>query len=127
VLLAGLCGDDTLWQRSVSRNNRYRSFASAIAAALCLILPAANRGAVVINEIHYHPDVKTEPAEFIELYNPGTNSVDLSAGIFQVASDFAFPPGTTLSRDSYLVLAQNTNFFKSKFGVTAGRAVHWGR
>ena len=84
-----------------------------------LILPAANRGAVVINEIHYHPDVKTEPAEFIELYNPGTNPVDLSGWYFSSGIDFAFPPGTTLARDSYLVLAQNTNFFKSKFGVTA--------
>jgi hypothetical protein len=119
VLLAGLCSDDTLSQRSVSRNNRYRSFASAIAAALCLVLPTANRGAVVINEIHYHPDVKTEPAEFIELYNPGTNSVDLSGWSFSSGIEFAFPPGTTLPRDSYLVLAQNTNFFKSKFGATA--------
>ena len=119
MLLAGLCGDDTLSQRSVSRNHRYRSFASAIAAAFCLILPAANRGAVVINEIHYHPDIKTEPAEFIELCNPGTNSVDLSGWYFSSGIDFAFPPGTTLPRDSYLVLAQNTNFFKSKFGATA--------
>ena len=31
--------------------------------------------AVVINEIHYNPDVKTEPAEFVELYNAGTNPV----------------------------------------------------
>src|SRR5206468_7221890 len=118
-LLAGLGSDDTLSQRSVSRINRYRSFASALVAALCLILPVANRGAVVINEIHYHPDVKTEPAEFIELYNPGANPVDLSGWYFSSGIDFAFSPGTTLARDSYLVLAQNTNFFGTKFGVTA--------
>src|SRR3954470_8471715 len=35
-------------------------------------------GSVVINEIHYHPDVKTEAVEFVEITNPGDAPVDLS-------------------------------------------------
>ena len=33
---------------------------------------------VLINEIHYDPDVKTELVEFIELYNAGDEIADLS-------------------------------------------------
>jgi hypothetical protein len=43
------------------------------------------RSEVVINEIHYNPDVDTELVEFIELYNPGSAAVDLS-GAFPIAS-----------------------------------------
>ena len=32
---------------------------------------------VVINEIHYAPDVRTELVEFVELYNTGPNDVNL--------------------------------------------------
>ena len=35
---------------------------------------------IVINEIHFDEDDKTVRAEFIELYNPSENSVDLSDG-----------------------------------------------
>ena len=34
--------------------------------------------APVINEIHYDPDLATEAVEFIELYNPGAESLGLS-------------------------------------------------
>jgi len=34
--------------------------------------------AIVINEIHYNPDVKTEPVEFVGLVNAGSDTVDMS-------------------------------------------------
>ena len=37
-----------------------------LCATASLLSAAQER--VVINEIHYNPDVKTEPAEFVELY-----------------------------------------------------------
>ena len=42
--------------------------------------------AVIINEIHTNPDVKTELVEFVELYNPGAVDVDLSGWCFTAAS-----------------------------------------
>jgi hypothetical protein len=41
-------------------------------------LAATSVAQVVINEIHYDPDIKTEPVEFIELHNPSPTTVDLS-------------------------------------------------
>ena len=38
--------------------------------------------AVIINEIHYNPDVKTDPGEFVELYNDGSNAVNLAGWAF---------------------------------------------
>jgi len=36
---------------------------------------------IIINEIHYNPDVKTEPVEFVELFNKGTIRFHLQVGI----------------------------------------------
>ncbi|MHC4676408.1 MAG: lamin tail domain-containing protein, partial [Planctomycetota bacterium] len=78
-------------------------------------LLAANWGqegkSVVINEIHYDPDVKTEQVEFVELYNAGDKGVDLSGWYFSKGFTFTFPPGTTLAPDYYLVVAGSSNPF----------------
>ena len=47
-----------------------------------LVFQAAGADSIVINEIHYNPDVKTEPAEFVELYNPSPIAVNLSGASF---------------------------------------------
>src|SRR4029453_1555536 len=77
------------------------------------------RAAIVINEIHYNPDVKTEPAEFVELYNTGSNPVDLSGWYFSSAIEYRFLSGTTIAPGGYVVVAQNPAFLLSKFGAPA--------
>ncbi|MBI3417441.1 MAG: lamin tail domain-containing protein [Verrucomicrobia bacterium] len=77
------------------------------------------QGAVVINEIHFRPDVKTEPAQFIELYNSGSENVDLSGWSLTNAVVFTFPAGTTIAADGFIVVAQNPAFLKKKFGVAS--------
>jgi hypothetical protein len=47
----------------------------------CAALTCAS-AAIVINEIHYNPDVKTEHVEFIELFNTESSTVDLSGWYF---------------------------------------------
>jgi hypothetical protein len=74
---------------------------------------------VVINEIHYAPDVKTEAVEFIELYNRGTNTVDLSGWQMTRAVQFTFSGGTVLAPGGLLVVAQDPVALKTKFGATA--------
>jgi len=39
--------------------------------------PDRTPASVIINEIHYNPDIKTEHVEFIELYNPWSNAEPL--------------------------------------------------
>ncbi len=79
-------------------------------------LEPRNLLAVVINEFHYDPDVATEQVEFIELYNDGGASVDLSGWRIDEAVDYTFPVGATLAADGYLVVTQNAADFQSKFG-----------
>ena len=73
-------------------------------------------GPVIINEIHYDPDVKTELAEFVELYNVTDESVDVGGWQFTRGIEFVFEPGTLIPPDGYLVLAGNPDKFQSKFG-----------
>ena len=49
---------------------------------------------IVINEIHFDPENGALPGEFIELYNPGSSAVDLSAWFFEDGIDFTLPGGT---------------------------------
>ena len=62
---------------------------------------------VVINELHTDPDVKTERVEFVELYNYGTEVVDLSGWGFINGIFYAFSDGVTLGPRDYLVVVQD--------------------
>ncbi len=69
---------------------------------------------IVINEIHYNPcssQGSDGNFEFVELYNQGSSSVDLSGWNFSVAMSFTFPSGTTLGAGEYLVVANNSNSY----------------
>ena len=77
-----------------------------VAIGFCVVCAAAHAAAsIVINEIHYHPDLKTERVEFIELFNTDTNTVDLSGWYFSDGVTFTFPNGTFLAPGGYLHLA----------------------
>jgi hypothetical protein len=67
---------------------------------------AAN-STVVINEIHYNPDVKTELVEFVELYNFGPREFDLSGWYFSDGISYQFPAGTTLPAGGYIVVTED--------------------
>jgi hypothetical protein len=89
--------------------------ALALAAFPCA-LPALSASAIVINEIHYNPDVKEEHVEFIELYNASTNTVGLSGWYFSDGISYTFPPGVTLAPGGYRVVAENPAALQTKFG-----------
>src|SRR6266496_2608771 len=65
-------------------------------AWLCLLLtwfastPAQGQ-MVVINEIMYHPPTTNLLEEWFEIYNPGTNAVDLSGWQVTKGIQFTFP------------------------------------
>jgi hypothetical protein len=74
---------------------------------------------IVINEIHYDPDVKTEAVEFIELFNRGAGAVNLSGWQLSDAVSFTIPDNTILTSGGYLVIAQNPTALQAKFGVAS--------
>ncbi len=74
---------------------------------------------IVINEIFYH-GLNDSPEQWIELYNKGTSTVDLSAWKLSDAVTWAFPAGTTLAPGGYLVIAWDPAAFATLHpGVTA--------
>ena len=81
-----------------------------------VVIAASND--IVINEIHYDPPNKTVPAEFIELHNQGTKSVNLLNWQITGGIDFTFP-NTVLGPGAYLVVAQDPVTALGEFGVNA--------
>ena len=86
---------------------------------LILCFHQLSHGAIIINEIHHDPDVKTELVEFIELHNTGNQTVDLSGWTLENAIQFTFPQGSFLIGGGYIVISHNPNQFKVKFGAEA--------
>ena len=79
-------------------------------------------GAVVINEISYHPAAEADAGDWVELRNASAQPLDLSGWrlIAGGGDGFALPQGTTLQPDQYLVLVRDAALFQAVFpGVTA--------
>ncbi|MBN2182761.1 MAG: lamin tail domain-containing protein, partial [Sedimentisphaerales bacterium] len=53
-------------------------------------------GVVVINEIHYDPDIRTELVEYIELYNSGSEEIDIAGWYLCDGISYEFPDGSIL-------------------------------
>jgi len=74
---------------------------------------------VVINEIHYDPDVKTELVEFVELHNSGMVDANISGWYFSEGISYQFPPGTILPAGGYIIVAQDPGAIQAKFSTSA--------
>ena len=72
---------------------------------------------VVINEIHYDHEPKTQRGEFVELYNAGASTVDLSGWHLGGAVEFVFPGGTKIAAGKYLVIAEDPSTVESLFAL----------
>ncbi|MCH8046595.1 MAG: lamin tail domain-containing protein [Planctomycetes bacterium] len=85
------------------------------------------RDEIVINEILYHapPQLRTDTQpylesdeEWIELYNRGNETIDLSGWRLRDAVDFEFEVGLTIGPGEYLVVAKDAESVKAKYGIT---------
>ena len=106
------------------------SRARLLCLPVCLMFWGSAEAAVVVDdrslsdlqitEIMYHPeeagDVLDEEFEFIELFNPGTSSADLTGVSFGDGIEYTFPTGSELAAGGYLVLASNAAQFRSRYG-----------
>ena len=98
------------------------------APLLCLGLIAATPvfgDEVVINEIMYHPSSGSLAEEYVELFNCGTNIVDLSGWRFSQGVTYVIPPGTQLAPGGYLVVAADVAVFSSKYPGVTGVVGGW--
>src|SRR2546421_1887778 len=77
------------------------------------VLPAS--ADPVINEIMYHPPSTNLLQQWVEVYNPDTNAVDLSGWRLGGDVDFAFPSNTVLAAGAYLVVAADRATFASLY------------
>ena len=94
-----------------------RPFSSLLIGLLALAAPAsAQTTAAVINEINYAPSGSDNPAEFIELHNPGAAPLDLSGCKFDSGVDYVFPAGTILPAHGYLVVSGDPAAFATRWG-----------
>ena len=64
---------------------------------------------IVINEIMYHPISHLDDDQFVELYNHGTNSMNLDGWKLSDGVSFTFPSNTTIAAQGYLVVARNSS------------------
>ncbi|MDE0860572.1 MAG: lamin tail domain-containing protein [Akkermansiaceae bacterium] len=71
---------------------------------------------IVITELMVDPPSGHRDGEFIELYNKGASSIDLSGWSFDQGVDFVFPAGTSLGSGRYLVVAANAALTSSAHG-----------
>jgi len=73
---------------------------------------------IVINEINYKSAIDFNPGDWIELYNKGDETVDVSNWVFKDSDNnhqYSIPEGTTLDGNSYLVLAKSKTDLEDLF------------
>ncbi len=62
---------------------------------------------IVINEIMYDPISRLDDDQYVEVYNRGTNPVNLGAWQFTSGINYTFPSNTVLATNGYVVVARN--------------------
>ncbi len=89
---------------------RYRDGATDVSELVAPTMGAANAAPlirnIVINELMYH-SITDGADEYVELYNKGNSTVDLSGWKFVSGIDFTFPNNTSIAAGGYLVVAKD--------------------
>ena len=93
----------------------------ALFLSLSLFAARAN-GGVVINEVMYHPPKDLEDLQYIELFNAGSNEVDLSGWKFNKGVKFTFAQGTKVTPGGFLVVCRNRSKFVNQYGPSVALA-----
>jgi len=86
-------------------------------------------GSVIISEIMYHPDhpsqgVENIHEEYIELFNPTSESVNLLGWRFADGVGFVFPD-VTLGPSEYIVVAADLSTFRAKYPAVINVVGGW--
>ena len=87
--------------------------------ALVTSLMAGLGKAIVINEIHHNPPDNTVRQEFIELFNPSEDEVDLGGWRLSGAVRYLFSEGVKIGAGAYLVIAEDPDTLRETLNVPA--------
>jgi len=80
--------------------------------------PCASAQTVVITEINYHSAAYHDPEDWVELYNPTAESIDLTGWTFSDGSqqnEFVFPEHAVIGPEGYMVLVRDSMKFHMMF------------
>ncbi len=72
---------------------------------------------IVINELMYHPLTNDHDEEYVELYNTGSQDVNLHRYAFSEGITFTFTEPYTLPANGYVVVAKNAEKIKEMYGI----------
>lgn len=89
-----------------------------VEAAFVLSVVQKQRG-IVINEIHYNGPNNTVRNSFVELYNDGAATRDLTGWRLAGGVNYLFPAGTMMAPNSYLVIAEDPATVLGYWGAVA--------
>ncbi len=73
---------------------------------------------IVINEINYNSSETEDAGDWIELYNPSSNIIDLTDWIFtdsNLDEGYTFPQGTTVGGNDFLIVARDIFKFEIQY------------
>ncbi|MDY6877179.1 MAG: CotH kinase family protein [Chloroflexota bacterium] len=73
---------------------------------------------IVINELQYHPLSDDHGEEYIELYNAGTTTVDLSGWEFSDGIEYTFPGGVSIPPGGYVVVGHDPATVEAVYGIS---------
>ncbi|MDY7077298.1 MAG: CotH kinase family protein [Chloroflexota bacterium] len=91
-----------------------------VAVHLSLFVARAQSGSlVVINEIQYHPASDDHGEEYVELYNTGTITVDLSGWTFSDGIQYTFPVSASIPPGGYVVVGHDPATVEAVYGITS--------
>ncbi|MCU0643198.1 MAG: CotH kinase family protein [bacterium] len=77
-----------------------------------------NSESVVINEINYNSNANFDPEDWVELFNNGATSIDISGWQLNDSDDnniYYIPENVVLGPQEYQVLCRDTSLFKTYF------------
>lgn len=81
-------------------------------------------GDVVINELMYNPISGNDADQYVELYNKGTNTINLGGWQFSAGLSYTFPSNAVMSPGAYLVVAfDRTNLWSKYTNLNSGNTV----
>jgi hypothetical protein len=73
---------------------------------------------IVINELQYHPASDDHGEEYIELYNSGAITVDLSGWQFSDGIYYTFPVSASIPPGGYVVVGHDPATVEAVYGVS---------
>ncbi|MCK4315121.1 MAG: lamin tail domain-containing protein, partial [Anaerolineae bacterium] len=94
-------------------------FLSLVIVHCSLVIVTAQSGSqIIINELQYHPLSDDHGEEYIELYNAGTATVDLSSWEFSDGIEYTFPGGVSIPPGGYVVIGHDPATVEAVYGIS---------